>query len=76
MNKILSTNFYTGKFPIEESNLYISWQIEKAAIAQFAWLESEKAGYQLDNYRIDWLWWSTGRPKWLESIRTGDNRLI
>jgi len=64
-------NMHTGKFPIEQSNLFISWELEKKAIETFRWLESEKAGFEIDKFHIDWLWWTTGKIKWLETINTG-----
>lgn len=63
----------SGRFPIEESKLFITWRLEKKAIDDFRWLESEKAGYDIGEFRTNWLWWATGRIKWLESIRiSGD----
>ncbi len=61
----------TGRFPIESSNLFVKWDLEKKAMQDFRWIESERAGEDIGDFRLSWLWWSTGRIKWLESIGTG-----
>ncbi len=57
-------------FPIEQSNLFTEWQLEKAEIMRLKWIESEKAGYDIGWERAYWIWLTRHRAKWRAAIRS------
>ncbi len=57
-------------FPIEKSNLFIEWQLEKEEINKLKWIESEKAGYDIGWDRAYWVWIMRYRNSWRAYIRS------
>lgn len=66
---------YTGTpFPIEKSDYYQEYLAEKAAIAEFKWLESERENRDIGQWRAEWLWWANHQRKWRDNYRaSGSN---
>ena len=64
-------NHATGEmFPIERSNLYTAWLLEKRAIAEHKWFMSEKAGYDVGEQAAKWDWDIAGhRKNWIARMR-------
>lgn len=57
------------KFPIEQSNLFKLHELERKEIEVYRWVESEKAGYDLGEFRINWMWWAYRRDEWRKGLR-------
>jgi hypothetical protein len=62
----------TGEmFPIERSNLYTAWLMEKQAILEHKWYMSEKAGYDVGYETAKWDWDIAGhRKKWVSDMKS------
>ena len=56
-------------FPIEQSDMYQEVIAERKAMEKFRWEESEKAGYDIGDFRTEWLWWTTKQRSWKASYK-------
>lgn len=57
------------KFPIEESNLFKLHELELKEIERIRWLESEKQGSDIGDFRTNWIWWAYHRDQWRRGLR-------
>ena len=58
-------------FPIEKSDLYQRYQLEKIEIDKLEWLESEKEGSAIGRERAEWIWATRYRSAWLKAWVSG-----
>ena len=58
-------------FPIEQSNLFQEWQLEKKEIERLRWIESEKEGRDIGQERAEWLWMTRYRYQWKAALISG-----
>jgi len=65
MSTLLSTS---GQQTLSNwGNYLMECSIEYQAYQRFKWLESEREGRDIGIERADWLWFTTGRDRWLRS---------
>lgn len=57
------------KFPIEQSNLFKLHELEAIEISKIKWLESEKEGRDIGDFRANWVWWAYYRDNWRRGLR-------
>lgn len=55
-------------FPIENSDYYHFYLLEREEIMKLKWIESEKAGYDIGMNHAFWIWNMQHRQKWLKEI--------
>jgi len=51
-------------FPIESSNVFRFYELENKEIQKIKWLESEKEGKDIGEFRANWIWWAYYRNNW------------
>lgn len=56
-------------FPIEQSDMYKELTAERKAMEKFKWEESEKAGYDIGDFRTEWLWYTSKQRTWRANYR-------
>lgn len=61
-------------FPIEKSNLFNLYLLEKEEIDKLKWCLSEKAGRDVGIEFARWYWIWNHRERWLQSINTGQQQ--
>lgn len=68
---------HTGAhFPIENSNMFKEWQLEKKAIDDFRYIESEKEGKDIGQFRAEWVWWTRHQRTWRTNLRASGSLII
>lgn len=58
-------------FPIENSNMFKEWQLEKLEIEKIRWTESQKEGHDIGWERAEWIWMTKHRFQWKTMMKTG-----
>lgn len=51
-------------FPISRSNMFEEWNLEQQEIAKLRWIESEKEGRDIGQFRAEWLWYTCHERSW------------
>lgn len=61
----------TGRFPIEESQIYQLIRMEKQEIDKLKWIESEKAGHDIGFHKALIIWTVNHKSIWLKEMKSG-----
>ena len=56
-------------FSVKDTNLFKFHELEKKEIEKIRWLESEKEGSDIGEFRTNWVWWAYYRNSWVKGLR-------
>ena len=56
-------------FPIQQSNLYTAWLIEREQVLKHKWVLSERAGFDVGYHAARWDWDIHHRGAWISGMR-------